>query len=198
MGGAWVFPGGAVHADEDADHAATAVRELEEEAGVALAADVELVPFSRWITPERGEGPLRHVVLRGTGATPARGHTETGASAWTLAGFAPPRPWLNTAQDELVLVFPTIKHLELLSEHDSVEATLCGSAGAAVGARDAEGRRPRRSGAGPAARRTGLRRRPSAATNSPPSLLVGLMRRDIADSRDHGTRAAVRCSALPQ
>ena len=28
------------------------------------------------------------------------------------------------AQDELALVFPTIKHLELLSETDSVEATL--------------------------------------------------------------------------
>ena len=52
MGGAWVFPGGATHAGEDADHAATAVRELEEEAGIALPADVELVPFSRWITPE--------------------------------------------------------------------------------------------------------------------------------------------------
>ena len=35
MGGAWVFPGGATH-DEDADHAATAVRELEEEAGMRL------------------------------------------------------------------------------------------------------------------------------------------------------------------
>jgi len=52
MGGAWVFPGGAVHDDEDADHAATAVRELEEEAGIGLPADAELVPFSRWITPE--------------------------------------------------------------------------------------------------------------------------------------------------
>ena len=36
MGGAWVFPGGAVHADGDADHAATAVRELEEEAAIGL------------------------------------------------------------------------------------------------------------------------------------------------------------------
>src|ERR671936_1665528 len=52
MGGAWVFPGGAVHQDEDADHAATAVRELEEEAGIRLPEDAEIVPFSRWITPE--------------------------------------------------------------------------------------------------------------------------------------------------
>ena len=52
MGGAWVFPGGAVHSAEDADHAAAAVRELEEEAGIALPADAELVPYSRWITPD--------------------------------------------------------------------------------------------------------------------------------------------------
>ena len=37
MGGAWVFPGGALHPD-DADLAAAAVRELTEEAGIALPA----------------------------------------------------------------------------------------------------------------------------------------------------------------
>ena len=52
MGGAWVFPGGAVHADADEDHAATAVRELEEEAGIELPDETEVVPFSRWITPD--------------------------------------------------------------------------------------------------------------------------------------------------
>ena len=50
MGGAWVFPGGAVHSD-DSDHAAAAVRELAEEAGVELAADNPIVGWSRWITP---------------------------------------------------------------------------------------------------------------------------------------------------
>src|SRR5688572_9447779 len=49
MGGAWVFPGGAVH-DGDADHAAAAVRELREEAGIARPEDTEVVPWSRWIT----------------------------------------------------------------------------------------------------------------------------------------------------
>src|SRR5436853_4468606 len=54
MGGAWVFPGGAVDRregrGEPALHAA-AVRELREEAGIALRSADELIPFSRWITP---------------------------------------------------------------------------------------------------------------------------------------------------
>src|SRR3954467_5487150 len=48
MGGAWAFPGRAGHED-DGGAAGTAVREAEEEAGLAL--EDELVPWSRWITP---------------------------------------------------------------------------------------------------------------------------------------------------
>src|SRR3954454_8252986 len=52
MGGAWVFPGGAVMKGQE-DPAGAALRELEEEAGIAMS-DVEaLAPFSRWITPEQ-------------------------------------------------------------------------------------------------------------------------------------------------
>src|SRR3954462_15408836 len=54
MGGAWVFPGGAVDAHEgegDAAHRAAAVREVQEEAGIALPDPAALVPFARWITP---------------------------------------------------------------------------------------------------------------------------------------------------
>src|SRR5919108_800012 len=49
MGGAWVFPGGAVDARED--HRAAGVREVAEEAGVELPDPGALVGFSRWITP---------------------------------------------------------------------------------------------------------------------------------------------------
>ena len=48
MGGAWVFPGGAVHEGET--EVETAVREAEEEAALKLDTGT-LVPFSRWITP---------------------------------------------------------------------------------------------------------------------------------------------------
>src|SRR5436305_10737201 len=54
MGGAWVFPGGAVDRDEGEGEAAlrtAALRELSEEAGIELAGPGDLVPFSRWITP---------------------------------------------------------------------------------------------------------------------------------------------------
>src|SRR6476646_5413482 len=54
MGGVWVFPGGAVDAGEGAGddaHRAAAIRELREEAAIALEDPDALVKFSRWITP---------------------------------------------------------------------------------------------------------------------------------------------------
>lgn len=57
--GAWVFPGGRVESDDDAGDGtdplaaarAAAIRELSEEAGIALSA-AALVPMSRWTTPD--------------------------------------------------------------------------------------------------------------------------------------------------
>ena len=71
MGGAWVFPGGAVDRNEghgDGALRAAAIRELEEEAGISVGDPASLVAFSRWITPARGQDPLRHVVLPGAAA----------------------------------------------------------------------------------------------------------------------------------
>src|SRR6476659_3862327 len=54
MGGAWVFPGGAVDAHEgegDGAHRRAAVRELEEEAAIGGVDPAALVRFSQWITP---------------------------------------------------------------------------------------------------------------------------------------------------
>jgi 8-oxo-dGTP pyrophosphatase MutT (NUDIX family) len=125
MGGAWVFPGGAVHAGEDADHAAAAVRELEEEAGIALPAETELVPFSRWITPE-GEGvKIRFDTWFFAARAPDGSVARVDGSECVDARWLTPAGALAAhAEDELALVFPTIKHLELLSETPSVEQTL--------------------------------------------------------------------------
>jgi 8-oxo-dGTP pyrophosphatase MutT (NUDIX family) len=118
MGGAWVFPGGAVHAD-DADHAAAAIRELEEEAGVTLPAGHPVVVWSRWITPAE-------VLVRfdtwffGTEA-PAGAEATVDGSECVDARWLRPTAALEAGQrDELMLVFPTIKHLEALAQMSSV------------------------------------------------------------------------------
>ena len=125
MGGAWVFPGGAVHPGEDPDHAATAVRELEEEAGIALPDDAELVPFSRWITPDGEQVTIRFdtwfYAARAPEAAVAR---PDGGECVDARWLTPAAALAAHAKDELALVFPTIKHLELLSELPSVEETL--------------------------------------------------------------------------
>ena len=55
MGGVWVFPGGAVDAQEgdgDEAHRAAAIRELREEAAIDVPDPGSLIKFSRWITPK--------------------------------------------------------------------------------------------------------------------------------------------------
>jgi 8-oxo-dGTP pyrophosphatase MutT (NUDIX family) len=122
MGGAWVFPGGAVHAD-DADHAAAAVRELAEEAGVTLPAGHPVLTWSRWITPP--EVAVRFDTWFFVAEAPA------GARAAADGGECVDARWLRPAdaleaheRGELMLVFPTIKHLEALGEMGSVAEAL--------------------------------------------------------------------------
>jgi 8-oxo-dGTP pyrophosphatase MutT (NUDIX family) len=122
MGGAWVFPGGAVH-DEDSGPAETATRELEEEAGVSIAAYDDLVPFSRWITPAEVEVRFDtwfFLVESPAGAEPVCDGQECVDVRWLSATSA----LEEYARGELLLVFPTIKHLEQLSEFASVAEAL--------------------------------------------------------------------------
>lgn len=122
MGGAWVFPGGATH-DEDATELDTAVRELREEAGIALPEDADPVRFSRWITPAEVE--LRFdthffVVRAPREAVPAVDGGECVDACWIRPGDA-----LEAGRrGELKLVFPTMKHLEELAAFASVEEVL--------------------------------------------------------------------------
>jgi 8-oxo-dGTP pyrophosphatase MutT (NUDIX family) len=118
MPGVWVFPGGAVDADElegdeEAAYRACAARELHEEAGVDLPADAELVPWSRWVTPEV-EG-MRfdtrfYVALAPAHAAPTPDRTEITEVAW----IAPEEALDRHERGQLDLVFPTIKNLETL------------------------------------------------------------------------------------
>ena len=122
MGGAWVFPGGAVHGD-DADPAAAAVRELREEAGIQLPADTPLAPWSRWITP--AEVKIRFDTWFFVAAAPVGPDATPDAGECVDARWLRPAAALEAhAAERLMLVFPTVKHLEALAEFDSVAAAL--------------------------------------------------------------------------
>ena len=122
MGGAWVFPGGALHS-EDGSHLRTAVRELEEEAGVRIEDESGLVPFSRWITPAQAK--IRFDTHFFVAGAPADDEPRADGSECVDARWLRPRDALAAHErDELLLVFPTIKHLEQLCEFDSVRAAL--------------------------------------------------------------------------
>jgi 8-oxo-dGTP pyrophosphatase MutT (NUDIX family) len=126
MGGVWVFPGGAVDAGEgagDEAHRAAAIRELREEAGVALGEPGELVKFSRWITP--AEVQIRfdtHFFL--AALPPGQEPRIDGEECVDLGWFAPRAALEAHGAGRIALVFPTIKHLEQLSDFASVDDLL--------------------------------------------------------------------------
>jgi 8-oxo-dGTP pyrophosphatase MutT (NUDIX family) len=126
MGGAWVFPGGAVDRDEgegDGALRAAALRELEEEAGIVLADPAALVPFSRWITPAQVRTRFDtwfFLAPLPDGATPVVDGNEVVDLRW----YQPAAALEACRRGELMLVFPTIKHLEQLAGFGSADELL--------------------------------------------------------------------------
>jgi 8-oxo-dGTP pyrophosphatase MutT (NUDIX family) len=126
MGGAWVFPGGAVDAHEGSGedaHRAAAVRELEEEAAIAGVDPAELVRFSQWITPPQVKVRFdTHFFLA---AAPAGAQPRVdGAECVDFGWFTPDAALDAHRAGDLLLVFPTIKHLEQLSAFASAAELL--------------------------------------------------------------------------
>jgi 8-oxo-dGTP pyrophosphatase MutT (NUDIX family) len=134
MPSAWVFPGGAVDASEgdgDAAHRSAGVREVAEEAGVALHGPEELVKFSQWITPRQVKirfdthfflAPLPEgEVARADGG-------EVVDARW----YAPADALAAWRDGEIELVFPTIKHLEQLQPFATADALLAWAQGRRV------------------------------------------------------------------
>src|SRR5688500_5532241 len=120
MGGAWVFPGGAVHEGET--EAETAVREAQEEAGIDLDVDT-LVPFSRWITPRQVK--VRFDTHFFVAPIPEDAEPKCdGEECVDLRWIGPAAALDAGKRDDLMLVFPTIKHLEQLAEFVSVDQLL--------------------------------------------------------------------------
>jgi 8-oxo-dGTP pyrophosphatase MutT (NUDIX family) len=122
MGGVWVFPGGAVDAEEgagDEAHRAAAIRELREEAGIELSDPAALVKFSRWITPAQVQ--IRFDTHFFLAPVPAGQEPVIDGEECVDLGWFTPRAALEAHRaGEVPMVFPTIKHLEQLGEFDSV------------------------------------------------------------------------------
>jgi 8-oxo-dGTP pyrophosphatase MutT (NUDIX family) len=130
MGGAWVFPGGAVDredGDGEAAIRAAAVREAAEEAGLALDGPEALVPYSRWITPAQVKirfDTWFFVTAAPQGSAPRVDGAECVDWRW----LAPADALEAQRAGELLLVFPTIKHLEQLATFPSASALLAHAA----------------------------------------------------------------------
>ncbi len=131
MGGVWVFPGGAVDAEEgdgDGAHRLAAIRELREEAAIELDDPDALVKFSRWITPAAVKTRFDTHFFLATlpdGQQPA----VDGQECVDLGWFTPSAALDAHRRGEILLVFPTIKHLEQLGEFGNVEELLAHARG---------------------------------------------------------------------
>ncbi|HVR05099.1 MAG TPA: NUDIX hydrolase [Solirubrobacteraceae bacterium] len=126
MGGVWVFPGGAVEraeGEDDSAHRAAAVRELREEAGIALPDAAALVKFSRWITPAEVRTRFdTHFFL--APCPPGQEPRVDGEECVEHRWFTPAEALQAHSAGEILLVFPTIKHLEQLSAFASASELL--------------------------------------------------------------------------
>jgi 8-oxo-dGTP pyrophosphatase MutT (NUDIX family) len=126
MPGVWVFPGGSLDEIDGAEEAglrACAVRELAEEAGIELPAEEELVPFTRWITPEviatRFDAWF-FLALAPAHTPPQPDGVETTEARW----FQPTAALEAHEAGEVVLSFPTQTQLHWLAEFPTSDAAL--------------------------------------------------------------------------
>jgi 8-oxo-dGTP pyrophosphatase MutT (NUDIX family) len=130
MGGVWVFPGGALDRGDGAEndttghaHRTAAVRELAEEAAVAIPDPQALIEFSRWITP--AQVTIRFDTRFFLAELPAGQQPKVDGQECVDLGWFTPRGALDAhASGEIALVFPTIKHLEQLESFSTVAELL--------------------------------------------------------------------------
>jgi 8-oxo-dGTP pyrophosphatase MutT (NUDIX family) len=121
MGGAWVFPGGSVDPGEELRTAA--VREVVEEVEVTLPDPAALVPFARWITPP--EVTIRFDTYFFLAPAPDGAEAKPdGSEIVDARWFEPARALEGSEAGDLLMVFPTIKNLEVLARFDSAHALL--------------------------------------------------------------------------
>jgi 8-oxo-dGTP pyrophosphatase MutT (NUDIX family) len=134
MGGAWVFPGGAVAADEgkgDTAHRLAGVREVEEEVSISLPDPDALVKLSRWITP--AEVKIRFDTHFFLAEAPDGQEARIDGSECVDFGWFTPQGALDASErEEILLVFPTMRTLEQLAPFDSATELLRWASGREV------------------------------------------------------------------
>jgi 8-oxo-dGTP pyrophosphatase MutT (NUDIX family) len=132
--GAWVFPGGAVEVEDGEGpdgFRACAIRELHEEAGIELAADEEMVPFCRWITPEvvpRRYDAWFFLALAPAHTPPQVDDGEIVDARW----FRPAAALADADAGGIGLAFPTRVQLGWLAEHATSNDALSAYRGRSV------------------------------------------------------------------
>jgi 8-oxo-dGTP pyrophosphatase MutT (NUDIX family) len=134
MPGVWVFPGGSLEpGDGEGEEGlrACARRELAEEAGIELPESEELIPFTRWITPEvistRFDAWF-FFALAPAHAPPRPDGSEIIDASW----FEPAAALAALERGEIVLSFPTRTQLTWLAEHATSEDAISAYRGRGV------------------------------------------------------------------
>ena len=147
MGGAWVFPGGAVDAPgRGPSRARRRCARSSRRSAITLPDPAALVPFARWITPP--EVTIRFDTYFFLAPAPEGAEAKPdGQEIVDARWFEPARALEGSEAGELLMVFPTIKNLEVLARFDTADALLEWAVDARGAPRPAAGRGPGRGGA---------------------------------------------------
>lgn len=121
MPSVWVFPGGSVDGvdGEGLDGLKRcARRELEEESGIELGPETEMVTLSRWVTPEVVK--VRFDTWFFLAEAPQGVVAEPDGFEMTDSVWVTPAGGLSASRSgDMAIVFPTLKQLEALESADS-------------------------------------------------------------------------------
>jgi 8-oxo-dGTP pyrophosphatase MutT (NUDIX family) len=134
LGGAWVFPGGALIPEdgEGQEGLMTAARrELAEETGIRLKATDELVPLMRWIAPETVKTRFDawfYIAVADENMVAKVDGEEIVDAIW----ITPEEALTRQSEGSLLLVFPTVEQLRQLARFATAEDLIAHARGREV------------------------------------------------------------------